>query len=460
MRVVLVNPPWVVHNPRNIWRTVASVMPPLGLAWLAAALRRAGHQVTILDAHAEQLSPAEAARALARQQPPDLLGLTATTPLIAPAMEIAATLRRQWPATRIVFGGVHPTVLPGEVLACEAVDAVVRGEGERTLVELADGRPPETIDGLSFRAGGQVVHNPDRELIADLDSLGMPAWDLLPVHLYRPAAGAARRLPAVSVLATRGCPGRCTFCYRIFGQRLRCRSGQAVAEEVALLQDRYGIREVCFYDDTFTAVRREVRAFCDAVEQMELDLTWSCFSRVDTFDANLFGRMKAVGCHQVMYGVESGSRAVLESIRKSQDVGQVRDVVRATQKLGLEVRAAFMLGNPGETEQSLRETIRFALELDPDLALFNVATPYPGTEMFAHAEAGGHLRTRDWRKYDLSMPVMDLPTVPAETVVKYYRKAHRRFFLRPRYILKRLRRLRGREDFVSALRGLKTVLGI
>ncbi len=265
MRVLLVNPPWVIRRRTNVWKSVASVMPPLGVAWLAAWLERDGHQVQILDAHAEGISAEDVPGRVAERGSFDLIGLTATTPLIGNALEIARRLKVATPSTRIVLGGVHPTVLPEEVLAEPAVDVVVRGEGEVTLGELAAEKPLDQIDGISYRAEGRIVHNRDRALIADLDSLPMPAYHLLPMSRYRPAVGAAKRTPATSVLATRGCPGRCTFCYRIFGSRLRCRSGQRVAEEVKHLQEHYGIKEICFYDDTFTAVRKQVRAFCQAV---------------------------------------------------------------------------------------------------------------------------------------------------------------------------------------------------
>lgn len=459
MNVLLINPPWVVRNSKNLWRNVASVMPPLGLAWLAAVLERDGHHVRILDANADQLFVDQVPPWVREHGPFELVGITATTPLIENALEIARLLKIGWPEVRIVLGGVHPTVLPEEVLSDAAVDVVVRGEGENTLREIAAEKPWEAIDGISYRCDGAIVHNPRRELIRDLDSLPFPAYHLLPMPKYRPAAGAAKRTPATSVLATRGCPGRCTFCYRLFGPRLRCRSGRAVAEEVKLLQDRYGVKEICFYDDTFTAVRREVKAFCRAIDEMHLDLTWSCFSRIDTFHEDVFRMMKQSGCHQVMFGVETCNRQILENINKRTDPDMVQGVIRATQKIGMEVRAAFMLGNPGETEATLEENIRFAPRLNPDLALFNITTPYPGTEMFRWAEENGYLLTRDWRDYDLSTPVLKLPTVSPETVAKYYHQAHRRFYLRPRAIWNRLKKMRSLQQWSSAVRGLRMVLG-
>ena len=458
MRILLINPPWVIRSRKNVWRSVASIMPPLGLAWLAAVLERDGHDVSILDAHALRLPVDTVVPWLRQHGAFDLVGLTATTPLIGNALEIARLIKLDSPRTLVALGGVHPTVLPDEVLGEPAVDLVVRGEGENTICEIAAQRDWASIAGVSYRRDGQVVHNPDRELIRDLDSLPLPAYHLLPMDKYRPAAGAARRTPATSVLATRGCPGRCTFCYRVFGNTLRFRSGEKVAQEVKLLQDRYGIREVCFYDDTFTAVKREVRAFCQAVIDWKMDLTWSCFTRIDAFEEETFRLMRQAGCHQVMFGVESANPDILKNINKRIRVDKAESVIHAMRKLGLDVRAAFMLGNPGETEDTMRENIDFALRLDPDLVQFNITTPFPGTEMFRWANENNFLLTRNWDDYDLSRPVLNLPTVAPEVVQRYYDSAHRRFFFRPKFIFRQLRRLRNMNDFVSALRGLRMIL--
>jgi len=460
VRILLINPPWVVQRRKNLWRNVASVMPSLGIAWIAAVLSEDGHQVRILDAHALHMHLEDVPRWVAEYGPFDIVGITATTPLIENALTLAQSLKSVCPSLKIVLGGVHPTVLPAEALAESAVDIVVRGEGEITMREIAAEKPLDQIEGISYRCNGAVVHNLERKLIAHLDSLPFPAYHLLPMSKYRPAAGAAKRLPAISVLATRGCPGKCTFCYRIFSNRLRCRTGGHIAAEVKLLQDKYGIREICFYDDTFTAVRREIRAFCQAILDMRLDLTWSCFSRTDTFDYETFRMMKESGCHQVMYGVETYSPEILRNINKKVDHKAVAHVIRATQELGIEVRAAFMLGNPGETEETLKKNIQYAIDLDPDLAIFNITTPYPGTEMFRWAEENQYLRTRNWDDYDLSMPVMELPTVSAETVFRYYQESHRRFYMRPRFIWKRLNKIRSIQDLSSIFRGLRTSLSV
>ncbi len=460
MHILLVNPPWVIISRKNVWKSVASVMPPLGLAWIAAVLEREGHQVKVLDSHAENFSLNDIMQWVSHNGPFELVGITATTPLIGNALEIARRLKNRPGNPLIILGGVHPTVLPSEVLAEPAVDIVVRGEGEVTVSEIAAEKPLESISGISYRKEGIIVHNPDRELIHNLDSLPFPAYHLLPMEKYRPAAGAAKRTPATSLMATRGCPGRCTFCYRIFGNRLRFRSGRNVAEEVALLQERYGIREICFYDDVFSAIKREVKEFCLAIQEMKLDITWSCFTRVDNYDEEIFQMMKDAGCHQVMCGVESASPFILQNINKKIDLEKVTYAIHSMQKLGLKVRAAFMLGNPGETEETMEESIQYAIRLEPDLVQFNITTPFPGTEMFRWADEKGYLLTRNWTDYDLSKTVLKLPSLAPETVEKYYHMAHRRFFLRPKFIYRYLARIHSIEDVFSIIRGLRMVFRI
>ena len=459
MNVLLVNPPWV-RRQGNVWHDVASIMPPLGLAWIAAVLERDGHAVHILDAHAERVGLDEIAARIRNFAPFDFIGITATTSLIHSALSIARLAKADFPSALVVLGGVHPTVRPDEVLVDPAVDIVVRGEGEETMRELVARAPLARVLGISYRKDGAVCHNADRPLIADLNSLPMPAYHLLPMDKYHPALGAYKRLPGISMLATRGCPGRCTFCYRIFGPRLRVRSGLEMAKEVRHLQERYGIREISFYDDTFTAAKKEIRQFCQSLLDMGLDVTWSCFSRVDAVNEDILQLMKKAGCHQIMYGIESASPEILANIHKNVDLATAERAVTMTEAAGINVRAAFMIGNPGETEETLEETLKYAIRLNPGLVIFNITTPFPGTEMFEWADKNGYLITKNWEDYDLAHQVMDLPSVSSRTVQKFYRTAYRRFFLRPRYVYARIRAMRSVHDVAQAFRGLRAVIGI
>ena len=456
--VILINPPWI-RRKGNIWQGINSCMPPLGVAYIASYLEKNGISVKILDAQAEQLPPQEIVRHVL-ESPARFIGITATTVLVHTAYEIAAALKTALPETTIILGGVHPTILPEESLLQPGVDVVIRGEGEQTLLELVQGKALETIEGISFRSDGTIIHNKERMLIADLDSLPFPAYHLLPIKKYYPAAGAYRRLPAISILTTRGCPGRCTFCYQIFGRRLRARSGRNVADEVKLLKERYGIREICFYDDTFTAIRHNVLDFCRIAIEEKLDITWSCFARVDFINEEVLYAMKAAGCHQIMFGFEAASPEILNAIQKKTNIEKASEAVRMTKKIGIAIRAAFMIGSPQETVQTMQDTLAWAIQMNPDIVIFNITTPYPGTQMFAWAKENGYLLTEDWDEYNLSKPVMRLPTVTPEEISKFYKIAYRRFYLRPGYIIERLKRLKNLSEWKASWRAFVSIARI
>ncbi|MBT3278824.1 MAG: radical SAM protein [Phycisphaerales bacterium] len=461
MRIALVHPP-LVHKQGNIWRGVAGVMPPLGLAWIAAVLEEDGHDVQIFDAPPEGLDEQGCVDALRSRSEAgwDIVGISATTRQFSSALRIAQMCREAFSGVEIVLGGVHASARPDEALACDAIDLVVRGEGEMTFREIAAGHAREEIDGVSYRDGGETIHTADRELISDLDTIPRPAYHLLPMSGYRSAVGAAKQSPSMSMLATRGCVGSCNFCYRIFGRTMRYRHGVAIAEEVRYLHETYGIREISFYDDTFTTIRNEVLAFCAKLREWDLPVTWSCFGRIDSVNEELLTAMAEAGCHQILYGVESGSDQQLAAMGKTTPRQRVKEVVRLSQRLGLTVRGAFMLGNPGETRETMQQTLDWALELDCDLVTFNITTPYPGTGLYDWAEREGLLRSQDWDEYDLSHMVMELPTVMAEEVEAFYRKAYRTYYFRPRMILRRLWKLRSPRELFQAVRGALAILGL
>lgn len=461
MDLLLLNPPQS-FRAGNIWRGVMGTTPPLGVALLAAVAARSGHEVAVLDANAQRLDAAGLVRRLeglrGEGSEPAWIGVTATTNIFPVALEAAGLARSVFPGARVVMGGVHPTVLPDEALASPAVDVVARGEGEESLVQLLAAGGPAGIRGLSWKDGERLVHEADRAAPVNMDDLPLPAYHLLPMSLYRPSLGSYRRLPAVGTVISRGCPGKCTFCYgHHLGRVTRHRPVASVLEEIRLLQADFGIREIAFYDDTFTARKGYVADLCQAILSAGLDLSWSCFSRVDCVSEELLGLMRRAGCHQICYGIESGSEEILRAIGKSLSLERAREAIRWTRRAGMETRATFMLGNPGETRATMEKTLRTAMDLDPDIALFNITTPFPGTEMFAWAQREGLLLTTDWARYDLSQPVMRLPTVSDGELQEFYRLCHRRFYGRPGYLVGRLLRMRTPEDVKVNWRAFRSV---
>lgn len=438
-KALFINPPWV-SKTQNIRSGMKHAMPPLSILCIAAYLESEGCDVQVLDVHVERLADTEVREAIRRANP-RWVGITVLTATSTPAHKIARLVKEVCPECRVAFGGVHAEAVPEETLANSAVDFVVRGDGEEVFLDLLEAEDPRTVRGVCYREGTSVIYNPPAEIIMDLDKYPRPAYHLVPMHLYYPAIGAYKKLPAINMMMTRGCPGKCTFCNSA-NTALRTRSAARVVEDVRYLHETYGIREVEFFDDTFTVMITNVKEFCHLMKEAQLDVVWTAYIRADCFNEELGRAMKEAGCHQVLIGVESGNERILELLRKPIPFKRIKQTVRAAQKCGLDVRASFILGNVGETPESMMDTLRFAVELDAELVNFHINTPYPGTQLLKWAKENGALVTEEWTEYELSTFLLKLPTVTAEQVFSFYQQAHRRYFLRWGPIKKRLKRIR------------------
>jgi radical SAM superfamily enzyme YgiQ (UPF0313 family) len=463
MHFVFINPNRrIVKN--NIWGVINSVTPPIGLALLCAVLEKAGHDCSIVDAYADNLEVADIVRSVSAAA--DVVGLTATTPEIDGAIETARRVRLRYPEKKILMGGVHATVFHESLVAEGVCDMVVRGEAEKAIVLIADGAACAHVPNLTWRdAAGNVIVNAQDDGFVDLDELPLPAYHKLPMHRYRSSVGAAVRSPSIGMMTSRGCPGRCTFCYSgMFGSRIRFLSAEKVFDQIMHLQTHYGIREISFYDDTFTASLKRVEQLCRLLIENRADITWSCFARVDTVNPGILRLMKAAGCHQVMYGFETADEKILKAVNKRVGTAGYGDVVAWTRNAGIDIRGAFMLGSPEETEDSMKATIAYAGKIDIQYAIFNITTPYPGTALFDWAVEKGRLRHRRWVEYDLSHAILDLPALSPDLVEAYYQKAYRAFYLRGSYMLAHLLSIRTwdrlRIHFEASMEMLKNIVNV
>lgn len=449
--VLLINPPWVSKD-ENIWHGIKSAMPPLGLLSIASYIEQEGIKTKVLDVHVEKLNAKEVEDYI-RQCSPKIVGLSVMTATANAANRIAQIVKKVDSSIQVVMGGVHAEALPVECLRNSAVDIVVRGDGEETFLSICKGRPLQDIKGVSYRGPQQnVIHNQVADVEMDLDKYPMPAYHLVPMDKYYPAIGAYKRLPAINMLMTRGCPGKCTFCNSAM-TTLRSRSAAKVVEEIEYLQKNYGIKEIQFYDDTFTVLRPNVFEFCRLMKEKNLGVSWAAFVRADCFDEKIAQAMKDAGCHQVMVGVESGDEQILKNIRKPIMFKRTINCVEIAKKVGIDARAAFIFGSEGETVESLQRTIDFSLELNPDIALYNITTPYPGTQLFNWAKQNGYLLTEEWSNYELSGTIMNLPSISTEEIQNMYKKAHQKFYMRPQAIWNRLKKLTNLyqlKDLISA----------
>jgi radical SAM superfamily enzyme YgiQ (UPF0313 family) len=403
MRVLLINPFYPISETPS---------PPLGLAYLAAALQEAGIEVRLLDLVVTPYRQADLARLLGEFKP-GLVGLTAVTMNIDHALAVAGDVKRLDPDILTVVGGPHITFSAQPTLAaCPALDVAVLGEGEQTLVEMCRaverGERLDAVKGIVFRSRQGICFTGRRRFIGDLDRLPMPARHLLPLGRYR-----ALGMP-ISMTTSRGCPHTCIFCVgrRMVGARVRFRSPRLVADELEQLA-RLGFHQINLADDLFTADRRRCMAVCDEILRRGLRVSWTSFARVDTVSEDLLRRMRAAGCTAVSFGIESADPGILKTIKKRITVDQVVSAVGMCANAGVTPFASFILGLPGETPDTLRATIGFAKRLE-DKGLvygFHLLAPFPGTEVQERAaELGLRILTTDWSAYHANRAVAETET--------------------------------------------------
>ncbi len=435
MKITLVNPPY----PQSVHSHPPFI--PLGLAYLGAVTQKAGHQVTVIDCQAERLT-SEAFQERIAKTPSDIIGATATTLLYKSAMKLLTIAKQAQPNAVIVLGGSHGTFWDENALTeYPSLDIVVRREGEETFLELVEKlenhQSLSKVFGITYRDSGKTVRTPDRPFIKDLDALPFPAHDLLPLEKLKHNGKII--FPLVS---SRGCVYWCDFCstVRMFGRGYRMRSAKNVVDEMQLVHDKYGIDQVTFYDDAFSVDRNRVMQICEELHARNLHLKWDCGTRVDMVDKELMQTMRDAGCFAVWLGVESGSEAILGAMNKKIKIEQTRLAYKTAHKVGLMTIANTVLGFPGETPETAKATIKLIKELNPDDVGFYVATPYPGTPMYEQVKAKGWLRITDFDKYDTSIPTFETPQLSMEKLAQIRAKAYQEFYLRPRYVIKEMRR--------------------
>lgn len=474
LKVALTTPHYhetgLVGTTRSM-KAVINLIPPLGLAYLAAVLERDGTDVKIVDG-SRGLSLSEVIDEL-KGYVPDVVGISCTTPTFSDAITLGEALRQALPKAVTLLGGAHVTAIPQEALLEEVFDIGVTGEGEMTLLELIhsledkgslDKVDLERINGLAFRRDGKVVVTPPRERIKDLDSLPHPARHLLPaLSDYRPTPASYRELPLAVMMTSRGCPFHCTFCDRgVFGNFTRGHSPERVLDEIEELIHRYGAREIRFFDDTFTFRRERVEQVCNMIIERRLRFPWTCLTRVTAVNKDLLRLMKEAGCWQVLYGLESGDPRMLKLLNKDTTVEQNEQAVRWALEVGLGVRGDFIIGTPGETMESLENTLAFTKRVGLDYAHFNKFVPYPGTELFRRlVQEGYHFDSKHLPPIVDHAAVLYIPDgLTREQVKAFLDRAHREFYLRPSHIIRRLLRTGSWHEFTGQVKGAMAIVGL
>lgn len=445
MKIALIRPAKIQGSLEK-----SMVQHPINLCWMAAVLRERGHEVRIWDFEVEKYSP-NRLRELAIDFGPKIVGVTSMTTNIYTVARIAGNVKIADPNILTVIGGPHASALPERTLwEFPVFDLAVFGEGENTLLEIADrvekGRGFDGVAGVAYRSCGHVCVEAPRPHIKDLDSLPTPARDLLNLGLYKGVStpGLDATLHNGTVLFTsRGCYHKCAFCaaHVTHGKAVRFRSADHVLEEVDECVEKYGYNHFTIEDDTFTFERDRLEKLCEGFAKR--GLTWDCDTRVDSVDREMLMMMSKSGCRKAAFGVESGSERILRLIGKGITIDQVRDAFRWANEAGLITTAFFMIGaHPSETPDEVEMSFQLMKEIKTDLMALAIAVPHPGTELYAIMREKGYLFSEHWEKFNHihSLPCWRTEHFSPEDLARLQISIYRRFFFRPYFIWKTLQK--------------------
>lgn len=415
------------------------VAPHLGLGYLASALRKAGHEVTLLDGLREEVeyNPSEF----------DLVGITAMTTYFQEAViEVHKAKSLGLP---VVIGGPHVLAEPDTSLLQSGADYACVGEGDIAIVEIASGAPIEQIPGVAYWKNGRVVKNPSRGFAKDINSFGSPAWDLIDPRTYpiAPHGMIVKEWPLAPIITTRGCPYRCSYCSAPItaGGTMRSRNPDEVVDEIEMLVHRYGVREIQIEDDNFTFTRSHAMAVCEELIRRKIKVVWSLPNgvRIDRLDEELLKLMHRSGCYLMALGIESASQRILDMVKKKLNREIVKQTVQKVVDTGIEAWGFFMIGFPTETREEMISTIEFALSLPLTRVQFTKTTPLPGTpiyEVWKNEYSGG--KQIDWSQFNYYDFNPQWSGIGGEEISKLQRWGHRRFYGRPKNLFHVLHRMK------------------
>ncbi len=454
MKILFVMPSLDNGYWKKLGKKVGPKSEPLSLLYIATYLNKHGHHAEVVDCEAEGLSLDDLEMKIQAGNY-DAVGVAMLTAMYSQSVAVCTFVKKINPSIKVVVGGSHANLRPKETAEKEdSIDVVTVGEAELTfmdLIEVFQGRKVlEDVQGIAFkdRKTGEVTVTQERPKVQDLDFFPIPDRGLLNMKLYRPSVSYYRRLPAYTMITTRGCPYRCTFCATAkTGYRMH--SVPRVVEEMRILVEDFGAKEILLRDDTFTLNRKRTIELCDAIIAAGLHkkITWDAITRANLVDKELLIKMKEAGCWGMHFGVEGGTQKLIDTVKKDTTLEVIKNAFTLCRDVGIETRGYFMVGMPGSTPEDDAATIAFAKDVDPDWAQFTIATPYPGTQLFEEAEQWGKFHTNfdDWDKYLTWSGFGDDALVwtahgrSSDEVKAMQTRAMREFYFRPKVILRKAR---------------------
>jgi len=417
-------------------------IPPLGLAYVAAALEKEGFHVDIVDNYLLE-KPIDYIKQTVRRLGPQIVGITCGSLTYRRCVETAKAVKEVLPSCKVVVGGPHPSSMPDSMLHHPEIDYAVLGEGERAIAKLVtnitkfeDNSDIATIPGIAYRHKGKIIKTAPK-FIGDLDQIPYPARHLLPMHLYDRTIDYLDARPVDTMNVIRGCPFNCAFCEtkKIWGQTCRAFSPSRVVEEINYLVNNYGSKGIYFVGDNFTIHKRQTVETCRLVKKYKLDIKWVCDTRVDLISRELLKEMKDAGCRTIWFGVESGSPRILRKINKGITREQAVHAFKLCREEGIQIACSFMLGIPGETVNDMKATFNFAKKLNPDWCQFNIFVAYPSSRLYEEIlQKGLYDRVEDFVIYTKTQDF------DYKSLLKIQRQFHKEFHRSPKRILQKIRR--------------------
>jgi radical SAM superfamily enzyme YgiQ (UPF0313 family) len=439
------------------------IFPSLALGGLAAWVRQHGYPVKLIDLHVENVYPDGAAPRV-KDYDPQIVALTSKTLGWPAVIEIAQMVRETCPNALIVVGGPHMTIYAEESLTWDCFDVAVVGDGEETMLEICDhveqgGGGLDEITGIVYRDSAGEIHKTEaRALSKDINNYPMTAWDLMPINDYHCLT---LLQPFATMVTTRGCPWHCGYCSQVYSEKLRFRSVELVVDEMEVLERTYGVKEIVFFDETFTIGKRRMRQFAEEVQRRGLTVKFNIRARVDTVDREVLRELKKAGLRSIHMGVEAGTDRVLKIMNKQITRAQTERAFRICREEGVDTRGYFMIGYYDTTHEDVEDTIKFAAGLGLDWASFSVATALPATDLYRIANERGYVGGDFWRQYTIDgggdIPQLETETFTAEQLRAYRTKAYMKFYLRPDLIRRKLSKAEGRAELME-MAGGATVL--
>ncbi len=453
-KLLLISPPQGLSTEHI--ETPKFQVHPLGLLYIASVLEKNSYNVSILDAFSFGKSLDEIKNKIIDFMP-DIVGITAMTLMACDAYEVAKAVKQINHNIIVVIGGPHATALHDEALKTGNIDIAVLGEGEYSMLEICKDiekrkNKLNRISGIVFKSNGNIIKTDIRPKFDELDSIPLPAYHLLPdFKYYNPPPHWGKKGRFASIITSRGCPYDCSFCSvtRSWGRKYRYRSAESVITEIEYLNKDYGVSFLSFRDSIATLHKRRLIEICRGIIDRKLKIKWNCNARTNEVDLELLTWMKKAGCKSIFYGIESGNEQILSQF-KGLKKDDIRQAINITDKVGIKPHGFFMFGLPGETKETMRETIDFAKNLKLHTAGFTTVTPFPGTGLWDYSLSHNLILTTNWNEYNLKgKPASKHLNLSAEEILDAQKKAFRGFYLRPKIIYYQLKNIKSFNDLAN-----------